>query len=69
MSEAIFQQDSAPAHNAAKTQQWCRDNLLGFWEKGVWLGNSPDWSPIENLWAIVQGELDKRAAQGILSEG
>ena len=60
MSEAIFQQDSAPAHNAATTQQWCRDNLQGFWEKGVWPGNSPDWSPIENLWAIVQGELDKR---------
>ena len=59
MSEAVFQQDGAPAHNAAKTQEWCRANLPGFWEKGVWPGNSPELSPIENLWAIVQGELDK----------
>lgn len=59
MSEAIFQQDGAPAHNAARTQEWCRGNLPGFWKKGVWPGNSPDLSPIENLWAIVQDELDK----------
>jgi len=25
----------------------------------VWPGNSPELSPIENIWAIVQGELDK----------
>ena len=59
MSEAIFQQDGAPAHNAAKTQVWCRSNLPEFWEKGVWPGNSPDLSPIENICSIVQGELDK----------
>jgi len=51
MSEAVFQQDGAPAHNAARTQEWCRANLPGFWEKGVWPGNSPDLSPIENIWA------------------
>ena len=61
MSQAIFQQDGAPAHNAAKTQQWCQASLPGFWAKGVWLGNSPDLSPIENLWAIVQDKLDKMA--------
>ena len=57
MTEAILQQDGAPAHNAARTQEWCRDNPPAFWEKGVWLG--PCLSRIENLWAIVQGELDK----------
>ena len=59
MSEAVFQQDGAPAHNAARTQEWCRANLPGFWEMGVGPGNSPDLSPIKNIWAIVQGELDK----------
>ena len=59
MSQAIFQQDGAPAHNATKTQQWCQDNFPGFWAKGVWPGNSPDLSPIENLWAIVKDEVDK----------
>lgn len=59
MSDAIFQQDGAPAHHARSTQQWCRANFPGFWEKGVWPGNSPDLSPIENLWAIVKDQLDK----------
>lgn len=59
MSRAIFQQDGAPAHHARKTQDWCRDNFPGFWEKGTWPGNSPDLSPIENLWAIVKEELNK----------
>ncbi|XP_043229039.1 uncharacterized protein LOC122385098 [Amphibalanus amphitrite] len=61
MSQAIFQQDGAPAHNATKTQEWCRANFPGFWAKGEWPGNSPDLSPIENLWAIVQDRMDKMA--------
>ena len=59
MSRAIFQQDGAPAHPARKTQDWCNANFLGFWEKGTLSGNSPDLSPIENLWAIVNEELSK----------
>lgn len=59
MFRAIFQQDGAPAHHARKTQDWCRGNFPGFWEKGTWPGNSPDLSPIENLWAIVKEELNK----------
>ena len=34
MSNFIFQQDGAPAHSANKTQDWCKVNLKGFWEKG-----------------------------------
>ena len=26
----------------------------------MWSGNSPDLSPIENIWAIVQRELDRQ---------
>ena len=59
-SRAIFMQDGAPPHTAQKTQQWCRQHLSDFWERGVWPGNSPDLNPIENLWAIVQQEVDKR---------
>ena len=59
MSQAIFQQDGAPIQTAAKTQRWCQDNFPAFWVKGVRPGNSPDLSPIKNLWAIIQYNVDK----------
>ena len=59
MSRASFQQADAPAHNAEKTQDWSRGNFPGFWEKDTKSGNSPDLSPIENIWAIVREELNK----------
>ena len=61
MSRAIFRQDSATAHRARKTQEWYRFHFPAFWAKYEWPGNSPDLSPIENLWAIVQAEANKKA--------
>ena len=54
MAGAIFKQDGAPAHRARKAQDWCRGNFLRFWESGTWPRNSPELSPIVNLWAIVK---------------
>ena len=59
MSTDIFQQDGAPVHTSKVAIKWLENNLNSFWGKGVWPGNSPDLSPIENLWAIVQEELKK----------
>ena len=45
----IFQQDGAPVHTSKVALKWLENNLNSFWGKGVWPGNSPDLSPIENL--------------------
>ena len=61
MSQAVFQQNCAPAHNATKTQKWYQASLSCFWPKEVRPGHSPDLSPIENLSVIVQHKVDKMA--------
>ena len=50
-----FQQDNAPCHVAKKSLEYIRSNfkkVLDFWPP-----NSPDLSPIEELWSIVEQRL------------
>ena len=49
----------SPSSTTARTQCWCQTNFPAFWAEGVWSGNSPEPSPIENLWAIAQEKIDK----------
>ena len=47
----IFQQDLAPCHTSKKSTEFLRSHNIQVLD---WPGNSPDLSPIENLWHIVK---------------
>ena len=52
---SVFQQDGAPAHTAKTVVNWLNDCGVPFIKD--WPGNSPDLSPIENLWGIMKAKL------------
>ncbi|XGW32886.1 hypothetical protein V3C99_017417 [Haemonchus contortus] len=53
----MFQQDSAPAHRAKVTQQWCRDTLPGFISAQEWPSNSPDLNPMYySVWSLLESK-------------
>ena len=52
---SIFQQDGAPAHTARLITGWFADCGIEYIKD--WPGNSPDLSPVENLWAILKAKI------------
>ena len=55
---SVFQQDGAPAHTAKMVTKWLNQNRVNFIKK--WPGNSPDLSPIENIWGIMKRRLQDK---------
>ena len=55
--QAIFQQDSTPCHKAKIITNCFKKMKIEVLE---WLGNSPSFSSIENLWSIVKNCLRKQ---------
>lgn len=51
----ILQQDGAPCHTAKIVKDWFHQCEISFIPD--WPAQSPDISPIENLWAIVKAKL------------
>ncbi|XP_066947097.1 zinc finger BED domain-containing protein 4-like [Macrobrachium rosenbergii] len=58
-----FQQDGARAHTAKSVTQWLQDCEVPFIND--WPGNSPDISPIENLWEIVKRDLQDKDVSSV----
>lgn len=53
----VFQQDCAPKPHCHLTQQQNCTELFRdghCWKKDQWLGNSPDLSPVENVWTYKE---------------
>ena len=58
-SNRIFQQDNARPHVGPEARRWFRSHHVEVLPN--WPPRSPDLSPIENMWSIIQGEVDRRA--------
>jgi DDE superfamily endonuclease len=58
----VFQQDSAPAHTASKTQEWLAENFHDFITPNIWPPSSPDLNPLDYFfWGIVERDTNKHA--------
>ena len=52
----VLQQDGARPHTSKKTLEFFQENSI---QKMQWPVNSPDLSPIENLWSIMKTHIEK----------
>ena len=57
----MFQQDSAPAHKARKTQAWLHSNLAYHWSLDLWPPSSPDYSPLDYyVWGVGEEKVNAK---------
>ncbi|CAD5212155.1 unnamed protein product [Bursaphelenchus okinawaensis] len=63
-----FQQDSAPAHKAKPTQEWCRAHFPDYITSAEWPPYSPDLNPMDySIWSILEARVCCRRHQTLES--
>ena len=53
----VFQTDNDPKHTSKVVAKWLKDNKVKVLE---WPSQSPDFNPIENLWAELKKHVQAR---------
>lgn len=62
-----FQQDSAPAHKAKRTQAWCKENLPDFISSEEWPASSPDLNPLDYcVWGYMLAKLGSTRGMNVI---
>uniref|UniRef100_A0A1I7RU52 DDE_3 domain-containing protein n=1 Tax=Bursaphelenchus xylophilus TaxID=6326 RepID=A0A1I7RU52_BURXY len=57
----VFQQDSAPAHKAKSTQDWCRSHFPDFITTADWPPYSPDLNPMDySVWSLMEARACRK---------
>ena len=59
----IFQQGNAPSHVSRFTKSWLIDQGITRERLTDWPPQSPDFSPIDNLWSIIKRKVYKNGRQ------